>query len=558
MATIKCETFSFTYNCEKVKSLDAIDLEVNPGEILLIQGPTGSGKSTLLKSLKKELLPFGRKEGCITLDNCRVEDISLTQSAQMVGFVFQNPLNQVVCDTVEAELAFGMENLGKSKTEIRERIAELSLYFGMSDWLRKDIQCLSMGELQLVNLASIIAMTPDILLLDEPFAQLDPIAKERFLQMLLKLNEDFNLTIVIVEHDIDLLYHHCDQVIVLNNGRIMERGNPRQLAERYKESKVNRYLPIATQVFHVLGGEGPIPINVKEGIRFLNKVEGLEETIDSERKKEVRPESLKIKNLTFRYDRESSYILEEINLTLKEGDVLCLFGANGSGKTTLLKVIIGILKNKQGKIWWNNIRITPKSLDKLLGRTIGYLPQTPNSLLFSGTVRHNLIEMMTYHNLDMIKQRDNIEGILIDLDLKHIEHRKVDALSYGEQQLVALAKVFILHPKLVLLDEPTKGLDREKKETVNVFLKRKASEGVTIIMTCHDPDFAAEVGSLCTLLSQQRLTALQTPESFFSTHAFFTTTVKKIVHQRLSNVVTLDELKRRHNRKGEEDEEKNH
>lgn len=544
MAIIQCESFSFTYNDGKEKSLDSIDLEVNAGEIILIQGETGSGKSTLLKSFKKELLPFGSKEGTIIIDDCPVEGMSLNQSAEKVGFVFQDPLNQVVCDTVEAELAFGMENIGKSKTEISERIAELSIYFGMSHWMTRELSSLSTGELQLVNLASIIAMAPDILLLDEPLAQLDPVSKERFLNILFKLNDDFNLTILIVEHELDLLYAHCDQVIVLKEGQIIEQGTPRKVAEDCWQSEKINYLPIPAHIFHLLEGKGVVPINIKEGIRFISKVEGLDKMSHIDKTKEVKGETLKIRNLTFRYDRQSTYILEEVDLTLKEGDILCLFGANGSGKTTLLKVIIGVLKNKQGKIWWNQVRMTSKTLETYLGETIGYLPQNPSGLLFSGTVAENLVEVMTYHKVDLIEQRMRMKELLSELDLKYLEHRKIDTLSYGEKQLVALSKVFILRPQLVLLDEPTKGLDRKKKETVERFLRKKGSEGITMIITSHDPDFASEVGSLCTLLFRQKLTPLQTPTHFFSKHHFFTTTVKKVVHQRLKDVVTMSDLKR--------------
>lgn len=540
MALYEINHLTFQYPLHQIPTLQDITLSIHKGDFVLLFGPSGSGKSTLLRQLKKEVWPIGERMGSILFEGNALAHIPSALSSSRIGMVFQNPDQQIVMSTVYEELAFGMENLGFDTSEMQRRIGEISTFLGINHWLYKATSELSGGQKQLLNLASIMTLYPDVLLLDEPTSQLDPIATQNFLNILKRLNEEFSITIIMTEHHLEEVFPLVDQVHVLEKGHITYTGLVREAIDHlYQErnAKLLAYLPSVSRLYLHMENDASletIPLTPKIAKAWFDKLpEHYFNTAQSMPSTHVYPNPtapmiLSCQDIYFQYTKTAPLILERITLDVPTASFLAILGGNGSGKSTFLKVLAGILHPLKGKI-----KTTA---------SIGYLPQNPMALFHESTVRMQLQKALPYQ---LLAEDDGaLQELITFLDLGTLlDHHPYD-LSGGEMQKVALATVLLTKPDILLLDEPTKGLDPYFKKQLAEYLKALLANGKTIIMVSHDMEFVAEHATLTTLMFSGKLLALQPATSFFSNNVFYTTSIHRTVKGRLPHAITLEEVLR--------------
>ena len=441
MAIIEAKNIKFKYpNSEKI-ILDDLSFTVEAGEVFLIKGMTGSGKTTLLRMLKEEIRPAGELSGELAING-------------RVGFVFQNPDNQIVTENVWSELAFGLENMGLSNEEIRLRVAELLEYFGMTTWYDKKVSELSGGMKQLLNLAAVMGMEPDIIVLDEATSMLDPISELKLLSFIKRINRDFNTTIVMCEHHVNRVKDLADNIVELRKGKLID--NP-VIDEEYGVSDVSS------------NASGEIVLSAK--------------------------------NLSFRYTRDGEDVLKDFSLELREGEIYALLGGNGTGKTTAIENILGLLKPYKGKVKNKNKNIT------------AYLPQDIKLMINKETVKEQL--EIVFDDSEKMREIVDFLSLADKMDMHPYD------LSGGELQKLGLAIVLSRNPEVLILDEPTKGLDIEfKKEMAELLLKMK-KDGKTILLVSHDIDFAKCVADRMGMLSIGEVVGESDTENFLKNARFY-------------------------------------
>ncbi|MDR3290644.1 MAG: ATP-binding cassette domain-containing protein, partial [Methanobrevibacter sp.] len=522
MALVKFKDFSFKYQEKKI--LSNINLEVEEGDFLLFCGPSGSGKTTLLSNVKKELMDDGECDGEVTFDSVNIKDLDDKQSASDIGFLFQNPDNQLVTDTVIQEIAFPLENIGMKTEDIRNRVAEMTAFFGIDKLLYKNVNELSGGQKQLVNLCSLLVLKPKLLLLDEPTSQLDPIASYDFLTMLRRLNEEFSITIMISEHKTDNIFPFVDKVVFLEDGIIKYSNQTHDIIEKVMNDKLfNYYLPDVSKIIFLLHEkyhelkDDKIAISIREGIKALNKIDKLE----SYPKKEKsaldgtypffnNEELIVSKGIYFAYTKEY-ILLKDIYLSIKSGEFISIIGGNGTGKTTFLQLIAGLLKPLKGKI------------SRKKGIKIAYLYQNPIIHFSKETVKEELL-------LDDEKDLNSDTINLIEFfNVSHLISQNPYDCSGGEQQKIAIIKMLIKKPDVLVLDEPTKGLDPISKSNLGDKLKVLQESGLTIIMTSHDLSFVANYCKRCVMIFDGGIHVDNNPKEIFADNNFYTTFVNRLI-----------------------------
>lgn len=537
MEILAVKNLSFTYPVQEKETLSDVSLTLREGEMSVIVGATGCGKSTLLRLLKRELAPRGERSGEILYRGRTLSELSPRESVSKIGFVMQDPDGQIVCDTVAAELAFGLENLGMGRDAIAARVAEMASYFGIGDWYDRPTSELSGGQKQLLNLAAVMATDPDLLILDEPTAQLDPIAAENFIHTLAKINRDFSLTVLIAEHRLEELIPICDRLLVMENGNILHAGAPRDVVSKIgTRTEILCAMPGAVRLYHAIGAKGDVPLSAREGRLFLrtqcsNRIRAVEAARNSTRKELA----LELRDLFFRYEKNAPDVLRHLDLSVYEGEILCLLGGNGSGKSTALSVIAGLLHAYAGSIRIFGKKQKEYKNQSLYRDCLALLPQDVQTVFLKNTVREELLE---------VGFRD--EDFPFDLSLLYERHPY--DLSGGEQQTVALAKVLAGRPRLLLMDEPTKGIDAARKAELIRLIKRLQARGVTVLIVTHDVEFAALCADRVALFFDGRVVALDTPDRFFSQNRFYTTAASRMsrdFYDRAVTVETVAELCRR-------------
>jgi energy-coupling factor transport system ATP-binding protein len=538
MAYIQLENVSFQYSLRSAKAITNLSLEIEKGEFVVLFGSSGSGKSTLLRLLKKEIQPHGQLQGEISINGKNIES---TDSSK-VGFVFQDPENQLVADDVLHELAFGLENSGISTNEMRSRIAEMVHFFGAENLLNKKTFELSGGMKQQMNLASVLLMQPDILLLDEPTSQLDPVSAREFLDMLVRLNEEFGMTIILAEHRLEEIFTMADKIVLLDNGCVQMEGQPRGLMESLWNSKYRSFVPIIPGLYlrnNRNEDKSSIPLSVKEGRKWASHLEYIKVPMKKVDNDYVSEEKLvEVKDLYFRYSKEDPFVLSSFDFTLNKGEFYALLGGNGSGKSTFLKIIMGILRPTKGKMLYNG-NLIHSWKDKEIIKKIGYLPQNPKIFFIHDTVEKELQETI---NQWRVSSNEELEILLDLLDIHHLLLSHPYDLSGGELQKAALACLLLRKPEVLLLDEPTKGLDPVSKENLAFILCELKKEGVTIIMSTHDIEFAALYSTKCGMIFQGNITSENGPREFFQGNFFYTTMVQRVLrNQSCGEIVTLEE-----------------
>lgn len=556
MELIRIENLSFTYPNSDNKILNNISLDINEGEFVLLIGESGCGKSTLLKQLKNELAPFGENTGTIFYDGENLRDLDQRKSASEIGFVMQNPDYQIVTDKVWHELAFGLESLGLYSQTIRRRVAEMASFFGIQTWFRKDVSELSGGQKQLLNLAAIMAMQPKVIILDEPTAQLDPIAATEFLETIYKINRELGITIIITEHRLEEVFSVADKVVLMDKGKISAVRSPREIGKIIcnKENKHAMYysMPTTVRIFEECEGRGEAPITIKEGRTWIRNHFGKEESIlreigiDNNKKiedeKVNREAIIELNNVWFKYERESDDILRGVDIKVYEKEFLCILGGNGTGKSTTLGVITGNNKPYRGEVYIKNKKISRYKLSDLFNNNLGVLPQDPQSLFVKSSVISDLEEVFTGSKISKEEINNKINDICITMGITDLLKSHPYDLSGGEQQKVALAKILLLDPKILVLDEPTKGLDGSFKREMSEILKKLKNNGVTIIMVTHDIEFAAKNADRCALFFDGGIASEGTPEEFFCGNSFYTTSANKMTRGILKDILKDEEV----------------
>ena len=557
MALLEVKNLSFTYprqpkdTTEPKPALSDVSLEIRKGEFMVLCGASGCGKSTLLRLLKRELAPEGEKSGEIIFCGKEQSTLSEREAACEIGYVLQNPENQIVTDKVWHELAFGLENMGVPTPVIRRRVAEMACFFGIDDWFRKKTTELSGGQKQLLNLASILSMQPKLLILDEPTSQLDPIAASDFIHTLSKINKELGLTILLTEHRLEEVFPLADRVAVMDQGKLLFVESPRQAGHELKKFDPNHRmllgLPSAVRIYQGLDAEDvTCPLTVRDGRNFIeenynNTITRLEREPEKKEEKD-RPIAMRMKDICFRYEKEEPDVLDHVALTLYEGEVVSLLGGNGAGKTTLLSVISGTNRPYYGKIEVFGKRLQKYSGKELYIRKLASLPQNPQTVFLKMTVREDYEELAKVLGCKKSELEDKIQAVAQQLEITHLLDRHPYDLSGGEQQRAAIGKVLLLEPRLLLLDEPTKGIDAWSKRQLGNLLKDLRGQGITLLMVTHDVEFAAEVSDRCGLFFDHEITSVDTPEEFFCNNNYYTTAANRISRQQYENAITCEEV----------------
>lgn len=557
MALLEVKNLSFTYprqpkdTTEPKPALSDVSLEIRKGEFMVLCGASGCGKSTLLRLLKRELAPEGEKSGEIIFCGKEQSTLSEREAACEIGYVLQNPENQIVTDKVWHELAFGLENMGVPTPVIRRRVAEMACFFDIDDWFRKKTTELSGGQKQLLNLASILSMQPKLLILDEPTSQLDPIAASDFIHTLSKINKELGLTILLTEHRLEEVFPLADRVAVMDQGKLLFVESPRQAGHELKKFDPNHRmllgLPSAVRIYQGLDAEDvTCPLTVRDGRNFIeenynNTITRLEREPEKKEEKD-RPIAMRMKDICFRYEKEEPDVLDHVALTLYEGEVVSLLGGNGAGKTTLLSVISGTNRPYYGKIEVFGKRLQKYRGKELYIRKLASLPQNPQTVFLKMTVREDYEELAKVLGCKKSELEDKIQAVAQQLEITHLLDRHPYDLSGGEQQRAAIGKVLLLEPRLLLLDEPTKGIDAWSKRQLGNLLKDLRGQGITLLMVTHDVEFAAEVSDRCGLFFDHEITSVDTPEEFFCNNNYYTTAANRISRQQYENAITCEEV----------------
>ncbi len=547
MAHFEIKDLSFSYPADKDRlALKHINLNIEKGEYIAVCGKSGSGKTTLLRHLKSALVPHGTVSGEILFDGKPLNDADLREQSSKIGYVMQNPDNQIVTDKVWHELAFGLESLGIDQKTIRLRVAEMASYFGIQGWFHRDVSQLSGGQKQLLNLASIMAMQPTVLILDEPTSQLDPIAAADFLNTVRKINLELGTTVIITEHRLEDVFHAADRVVVMENGSIIADDKPRKVGEflRKDGNEMFAAMPSPVQIYYGTGGKEECPLTVREGRSWLSKVFENQEIKHAFVEKPDEFESIGtpavfMKEVWFRYEKEAPDVLKGVNLSVPKGSLFAIVGGNGTGKSTTLKAICNICKAYRGQILIDGKRVEKYRSEELFSKNLAMLPQDPQSLFVKKTVREDLAEMLSKNCGDKEKSIERVAEICRISEL--LESHPYD-LSGGEQQRAALAKVLLTEPKILLLDEPTKGLDNFFKIKFAEILKQLQAEGVTILMVSHDVEFCAKYADLVGMFFDGSVITVNSPNKFFSQNSFYTTAANRMSRHLFENAITNEDV----------------
>ncbi|WP_347028018.1 ABC transporter ATP-binding protein [Intestinibacter bartlettii] len=556
MEILRVDGLKFSYPNQLKKSLNNINFSIDEGDFVLICGESGCGKSTLLRHLKPELSPHGQVSGDIYYYSQKINDYSSKQIASEIGYVLQNPDSQIVTDKVWHELAFGLENMGLDTQSIRLRVAEMASFFGIQGWFRKNVNDLSGGQKQLLNLASIMAMQPKILILDEPTSQLDPIAAKDFIDTLVRINKELSTTIIMTEHNLEDIYSVCDKVIVMEDGKVICNDTNYKVVDILsgdKNHKMFKSLPTPSKIYNQLNGylEGAnkSPLTVKDCRQWLNdsmdevtitKLDDTETEINiSKKDREI---AIELKDVYFQYNKISEPTIRDLSFKVYKGEIYSILGGNGTGKSTTLSLVARQRKPQRGKIFINNIEMKKYNNKSLYENNLALLPQNPQSLFVFETVREDLEEVLILKNKDREYIDKEVKRVSKLLDIEHLlEHHPYD-LSGGELQRAGMAKVMLLNPKIILLDEPTKGLDAYCKEEIGKMLMKLRDMGVAIVVVSHDIEFSARYSDRCAMFFDGSIVSEGTPKEFFLGNNFYTTVSNRIARNIFEDTLIYEDV----------------
>lgn len=530
------ENLNFKYLTADKSALENVSLRIDQGEFVVLCGHSGCGKTTLLRMLKKQLAPYGEKQGNVYYMGNSVDLLDDEVSAREIGFVMQDPESQIVTDKVWHELSFGLENIGLPANLIRRRIGEISGYFGIENIFEKNVCELSGGQKQMLNLAAVMAMDPKVLILDEPTSQLDPIAASDYISTLKRINRERSLTIIMSEHRLEEVFDVADKLVVMKDSKIISCGTPQDVCRMTQDDCVLAGLPVPVRLYKKFPFGEDCPMNVRDGKTYLEKNFKNEiRTLEFNKTNKTSDFALKIKNVSFRYEKDGKDVLKDISLEVFEGEVLCILGGNATGKTTLLKIISSILKPYRGSV--EHFVSGEKCKGKSPKRKTAYLPQNPDELFIKDSVMEDLElvcpEKTGEEKIEKLAKRFGVESVL--------KCHPYD-LSYGELQRCAIVKVLLTDPDIVVLDEPTKGIDAFSKSSVCDVIGELKKDGKTVMIATHDTEFAADCADRCAFLFSGEVVSCENPCEFFSGNIFYTTSASRMSRDFYDNAVTLDDI----------------
>lgn len=564
MALYEIKNLTFTYPDSKSPAIQNLNFSIEQGEFVVICGKSGCGKTTLLRHFKTVMSPYGKREGEILFEGERLEEVSVRKQSAEIGYVLQSPDNQIVTDKVWHELAFGVENLGYDQQTIRLRVAEMASFFGIQNWFSKNVEELSGGQKQLLNLASVMTMQPKVLVLDEPTSQLDPIAAGEFLSTIRKINLDLGITVILIEHRLEEVFPMADKVLVLEDGKQIFYETPRKVGKDLADNDLFLAMPSPVQIYNGTGQEGVCPLTVCEGRNWLERHYGgdtrdrinaaddrkakAEEKSSGifgrkKQKAEKKEYVIEAKEVWFRYEKEGKDIVKDLSLKIPKGELYCILGGNGTGKSTTLSLLSGIHRPYRGKIFLKGKEIRKISDKELFHHFLGVLPQNPQTLFVGNTVEEDLWEM--FSELSPVRRkedREKVEQVVEDTEIRHLLSMHPYDLSGGEQQRAALAKVLLLEPEILLLDEPTKGLDGFYKNKLAGIFDRLKERGITILMVSHDIEFCASYADTCAMFFDGSIVTECKAKEFFTGNSFYTTTANRMARQIFPEAVTVKEV----------------
>jgi energy-coupling factor transport system ATP-binding protein len=569
VAGVAFEDLSFAYPGASSPALSHVSFSVPSGSWLLVAGASGSGKTTLLRHLVPGLLPHGSRSGRATLGS---EDLASLEPGRRVGFVAQDPAAQMVCDEVAAELAFGLENAGAPSGRIRLRVAEMAAYFGLEPLLHRRCDELSGGQKQLVNLAAVLTCDPEVLVLDEPTAQLDPVAAAGLLAAVARVVRDLGTTVVMSEHRLEEALPLVSHVLVLEDGRVGHAGAPAQVASWLLSSgrDLACALPAAARAAHALGDRDALPLTVGEGRAWLAGRRGrcgaavpsdlpaaapelAEKPLSAAagaRGSRVfsaasvavpagvrrEPYALELRDVWFRYAKDAPDVLAGLDLVVERGSVHAVLGGNGAGKSTLLRVACGLARPVRGAVRVEGARLDRPPRARAEGVPVALLPQTPRDLLTCETVRLDLLQMPAASDAGAF---DRVVG---ECGVAHLLDRDPYDLSGGEAQRVALAKVLLARPRVLLLDEPTKGVDAAAKRRLARTLSSLADQGAAVVLVTHDVEFCAAAATRVSLLFDGSVALTAATRDFFAQAGLYATAAGRLARGFAPNVLTVEDL----------------
>lgn len=549
MEIIEVERLSFWYPDEAQAALADVSFRVREGEFVLLCGASGCGKTTLLRHLKREIAPNGRRSGSIRYRGEPLEKLPAKLAAEQIGMVFQNPENQIVMDTVWHELAFAMENMGYELSVMRKRLAEMAHFFGLEPLLYKSVDELSGGQKQMINLASVLLLQPKLLLLDEPTSQLDPVSAREFIHLLHRLNQELAMTVIVSEHRLEDVMPLADRVIVMERGRVKYEGGSAEVSGRIgagQNAEELLYLPSVVRLYFALQpeqeqrrGAGKIPLTVREGREWLaatapaaGRKRNCGRQAEQRHVRQADP-VLACREVTFQYEKDGPEVLKKLSLHVYANEFLAIVGGNGAGKSTLLQVMAGLLKPQRGKV-------SAKSKG-----AIGYLAQNPLLYFSCDTVKEELEQAAA--RAGIAGPETEIARLLRTLKIEEIAAKHPHDISGGQQQKAALAAVLLARPEILLVDEPTKGLDPAAKGQLAALLHSLREAGMTIVMVTHDVEFAARHASRCAMLFDGAISAEAAPSAFFGDNYFYTTAINRVVREWLPDALTHEDVVKRWN-----------
>lgn len=582
MASLEIKKLNFAYPVQdksmKVNALTDIDLSIDHGEFVLICGPSGCGKSTLLRQIKPSLRPFGTISGSISLDGRSINELSFREQTESIGFVMQNPEMQIVTDKVWHELAFGLESLGLNNTAMRMRVAETADFFGIQNYLDSKTSEISGGQKQLLCLASVMAMQPKLILLDEPTSQLDPIAAGEFFSALKRVNDEIGTTIIITEHRYEGLFQMISRVVFMDEGRIICNCEPSQTIPKLEAfPRFIDTLPASMRLYACFDVNGnDAPITVKDGRNYLKKRvynnliahdnEGTpiqknrgdddshnrviddgkklsrrtaqEKMSDDKVKRDSKKPIITLKDCWFRYERNSPDVLKGLSFNIYKNELTCIIGGNGSGKTTAIMTAAGLYQPYRGKVKLYDKNMTSYNKNELFGKRIALLVQDPACCFVKDTVREDLISVCEQFKI----KKTRLDEVISFMKLESFLYRHPYDISGGELQRAAIARLLLPSPEVIFLDEATKGMDPFFKKSFGKMLKGLSANGLSIVLVSHDIEFCAEFADHCAMFFDGRITAEGNSREVLIDNSFYTTAANRISRGIIKSTLTIPEL----------------
>lgn len=549
MESYTVKNLTFSYPRKRKRVLDNLSFSIKQGQFVALCGLSGSGKTTLLRQLKTVLSPYGDRSGEIFFEGVPLSLLDQRIQSAQIGFVMQSPDNQIVTDKVWHELAFGLESLAFDTPDIRLRVAEMASFFGIQAWFYKNVSELSGGQKQLLNLASIMVMQPSVLILDEPTGQLDPIAATEFLSIVGKINRELGVTVIMTEHRLEEVFSLSDRVLVLDEGRLICDGTPKDVGRQLKESRHGMFLamPVPMRVYAGVKNDLTCPVTVKEGRIWLDtfaEKQPLDKvpvagTVTHRRDT---PPVIELDEVWFRYEKEAPDVVKGLSMKMFSGEFCTILGGNGTGKTTALSLITGINKPYRGSVKINGQELSKISNQQPFNGMLGVLPQNPQAIFVKKTVKEDLLEMFSGEGKSKEEKEKRVRQISKLCDLDNLLSMHPYDLSCGEQQRAVLAKILLLEPKILILDEPTKGMDAEFKQVFAGILYELLEKGATILMVSHDIEFCAKYAHRCAMFFDGDIVSWDTPQRFFSNNSFYTTAANRMARHKLPTAVTAEDI----------------